>query len=169
MTSYDSIAPEEQVDLGAELEYVRRPTFASGRVAMSNIIDSLIGAAYRKPFMVRCVQVLLMGLRANDVAGRTKPSGGITDVPRLHQIDMPPSFEGEEFARVFGLLLHYRVRRRVPPRLSRPRLTPQHAIRHSDYLRSLCTVLALLCKALYRTCIQILRQARCWSPGTKFL
>ena len=46
--------------------YVDQPSFASGRVCLSNMIDSIFGEAFRKPYVIPVVQRLLLGPQHDD-------------------------------------------------------------------------------------------------------
>ena len=125
--------------MGGGLGYVGQPSFASGRVCLSNMIDSIFGEAYRKPYVIPVVQRLLLGPQHDDddddedageeyvnARARLRHCVGARlcghsescatgchserEVVRMHQVPVPSAYEGKAFVKLLGHLLHDRVR-----------------------------------------------------------
>lgn len=97
-----------------EMEVVLRPAFASGQVCTSNMIEALLGAAFHKPYVVRCVELLISGdTSAYDKLPRVEESKAMygsadeDEEPEssLHVMNMPEWAHGQTFIQVFVRLL----------------------------------------------------------------
>ncbi|OQS00242.1 calcium-activated potassium channel subunit alpha-1 [Thraustotheca clavata] len=76
---------EQKIDI----EHICEPSYASGRVYVSGMIDSLMSECYQKPNIIAVVNLLMFGSPEDE------------DCQRLFQVKVPASLVGKEFSECF--------------------------------------------------------------------
>ncbi|KAF0685649.1 Aste57867_22485 [Aphanomyces stellatus] len=86
-------APQKDPESKIDIEHICEPSYASGRVYVSGMIDSLMSECYQKPNIIAAVNLLMFG----------SPSD--PDNQRVFQVRTPKSLNGKTFGECFRKVL----------------------------------------------------------------